>query len=107
MEIYQGARPAVPIGLAALEQKAREALDPAAWDYVMGSAGGERTAAANLAAFDHWPIVPRMQRDVGTRDVSIDLFGSHLPAPLILGPVVVQSIIHPEGELPEIGRAHV
>ena len=100
MAIYQGVRPAVPIGLAALEQKAREALDPAAWDYVMGSAGGERTAATNLAAFDHWPIVPRMQRDVGTRCLSIDLFGAHLPAPVILGPVGVQSIIHPEGELP-------
>jgi isopentenyl diphosphate isomerase/L-lactate dehydrogenase-like FMN-dependent dehydrogenase len=100
MEIYQGARPSVPIGLAALEQKAREALDPAAWDYVMGSAGGERTAAANLAAFDRWPIVPRMQRDVGARDLAIDLFGSRIAAPLLLGPVGVQSIIHPEGELP-------
>jgi isopentenyl diphosphate isomerase/L-lactate dehydrogenase-like FMN-dependent dehydrogenase len=100
MEIYQGARPSVPIGLAALEQKAREALDPASWDYVMGSAGGERTTAANLAAFDRWPIVPRMQRDVGTRNLSIELFGAKLPAPIILGPVGVQSIIHPEGEVP-------
>jgi isopentenyl diphosphate isomerase/L-lactate dehydrogenase-like FMN-dependent dehydrogenase len=100
MDIYQGARPAVPVGLAALEQKAREALDPAAWDYVMGSAGAERTAAANLAAFDRYPIVPRMQRDVGARDLSIDLFGARLAAPLLLGPVGVQAIIHPEGELP-------
>lgn len=100
MEIYQGARPSVPVALAELEQKAREALDPAAWDYVMGSAGGERTAAANLAAFDRWPIVPRMQRDVGTRDLSINLFGTRITAPLLLGPVGVQGIIHPEGELP-------
>jgi isopentenyl diphosphate isomerase/L-lactate dehydrogenase-like FMN-dependent dehydrogenase len=100
MEIYQGARPAVPVGLAALEQKARETLDPAAWDYVMGSAGAERTAAANLAAFDRWPIVPRMQRDVGSRDLAIDLFGTHIAAPVLLGPVGVQSILHPEGELP-------
>jgi isopentenyl diphosphate isomerase/L-lactate dehydrogenase-like FMN-dependent dehydrogenase len=100
MELYQGARLAVPVGLAALEQKARQALDPAAWDYVMGGAGGERTAAANLAAFDRYPIVPRMQRDVGTRDLSVDLFGARLPAPVILGPVGVQSILHAEGELP-------
>jgi lactate 2-monooxygenase len=105
MAIYQGARPSVPIGLAALEQKARESLDPAAWDYVMGSAGGERTAAANLAAFDRFPIVPRMQRDVGTRDLSIDLFDARLPAPLLLGPVGVQSIVHPEGELPSARAA--
>lgn len=100
MEIYTGARPSVPISLAALEQKARESLDPAAFDYVMGSAGGERTAAANLAAFDRYPIVPRMQRDASTRDPSVDLLGAHLPAPVILGPVGVQGILHPEGELP-------
>jgi len=99
MEIYLGARPSVPVGLAALEEKAREALEPAAWDYVMGSAGGERTAAANLAAFERWPIVPRMQRDVGQRDLSIELWGARLPAPLLLGPVGVQGILHPEGEL--------
>ena len=100
MEIYQGARPSVPVGLASLEQRAREALEPAAWDYVMGSAGGERTAAANLAAFDRWPIIPRMQRDVSARDLSIELFGARIVAPLLLGPVGVQGIIHPDGELP-------
>ncbi len=100
MRIYLGNKPSVPVSLSALEAQARAAMQPAAWDYVMGGAGGERTSAANLAAFDHHPIVPRMQRDVAARDLSVHILGSRLPAPVILGPVGVQGIIHPEGELP-------
>jgi isopentenyl diphosphate isomerase/L-lactate dehydrogenase-like FMN-dependent dehydrogenase len=98
--IYTGAEPSVPVSVAALEQKAREMLPPPAFDYVAGGAGGERTMRANLDAFDRYPIVPRMLRDVSTRDLSVSLFGTRMPAPILLAPVGVQSIIHPEGELP-------
>src|SRR4029077_15698483 len=64
-----------------------------------GSASGERTARANLDAFDHWHIIPRMLRDVSHRDLSVELFGQRLPVPVLLGPIGVQNIIHPEGEL--------
>jgi len=107
-EIYQqglaGKKLSVPIPLAQLEKKAAEILPPQAYDYVAGSASGERTARANLAAFDCWRIVPRMLRDVSQRDLSVELFGRVLPAPVLLGPVGVQSIIHAEGEL-AVGRA--
>lgn len=102
-EIYQlglaGKKVSIPIPLAELEKKAAEVLTQQAYDYVAGSASGERTARANLAAFDRWRIVPRMLRDVSERDLSIELFGHRLAAPLLLGPVGVQSIIHPDGEL--------
>ncbi len=101
--IYQqglsGKTLSVPIPLAQLEKRAAEVLPPQAYDYVAGSASGERTARANLAAFDRWRIVPRMLRDVSERDLTIDLFGQDFPAPLLLGPVGVQNIIHPEAEL--------
>src|SRR5579885_3664577 len=102
MRIYLGAKPSVPVSLSALEARARAAIQPAAWDYVMGSAGGERTAAANLAAFDRYPIVPRMPRDVAVRDLSVDLLGSRLPAPVVLGPVGVQGIIRSEEHTSEL-----
>ena len=107
-EIYQmglaGKKLSIPIPLSELEQKAAEVLSPQACDYVAGSASGERTARANLAAFDHWRIVPRMLRDVSERDLSVDLFGYRLPTPLLLGPVGVQNIIHADAELP-VARA--
>ncbi len=102
-EIYQlglaGKKISVPIPLAELERKAAEVLSAQAYDYVAGSASGERTAQANLAAFDRWRIVPRMLRDVSQRDLSVEVLGHKLPAPVLLGPVGVQNIIRSEGEL--------
>ena len=106
--IYQpgvsGEKMSVPVSLSLLEQKAKEALDPRAYDYVAGGAGGENTMRANLEAFQRWCIVPRMLRDVSTRDLSVHLLGARLPAPLLLGPVGVQGIIHREAEV-ATGRA--
>jgi isopentenyl diphosphate isomerase/L-lactate dehydrogenase-like FMN-dependent dehydrogenase len=102
-EIYQlglaGKKLSVPIPQAELEKKAAEVLPPPAYDYVAGGASGERTLRANLAVFDRWRIVPRMLRDVSRRDLSIDLFGHTLPAPVLLGPVGVQGILHADGDL--------
>src|SRR5215469_14701418 len=102
-EIYQlglaGRRISVPVPLAELERKAAEVLSAQAYDYVAGSASGERTAQANLAAFDRWRIVPRMLRDVSQRDLSIKLLGHTLPTPVLLAPIGVQNIIHSEAEV--------
>jgi len=103
LEIYQrglsGERSAIPASLAQLEQKAKELLTPQAYDYVAGAAGGESTARANLEAFYRWRIVPRMLRNVSQRELSTELLGMNLGAPLLLGPIGVQGIIHPEAEL--------
>lgn len=94
-----GERSSVPFALEQLEEKARRALLPEAWDYVDGGAGSEDTIRANREAFRRWRIVPRMLRDVSERDLSVDLFGIRLPGPVLLGPVGVQSILHPDAEL--------
>jgi lactate 2-monooxygenase len=97
-------RPKLPIAVAELEERARELLSPEAFGYVAGGAGSERTVRANLEAFERWEIVPRMLRDVAQRDLSGSLLGTQLPAPVLLAPVGVQSIVHPDGEL-AVGRA--
>jgi lactate 2-monooxygenase len=94
-----GERPDLPFSAAELEDLAREKLDPGAFGYVAGAAGSEDTARANLEAFRRWRIVPRMLRDVSRRDLSVELFGTRLPAPVLLAPIGVQSIVHPEAEL--------
>ena len=103
LAIYQagmmGSKPTVPVSPDLLEQKAKDALEPRAYDYVAGAAGGEQTARANREAFYGWRIVPRMLRDVSQRDLSVELLGRKLPAPVLLGPVGVQGIIHSEAEL--------
>ncbi|HEY4809601.1 MAG TPA: lactate 2-monooxygenase [Solirubrobacteraceae bacterium] len=107
-EIYAGGLadqvPAQPLTAVALEERAREILSPEAFGYVAGGAGAERTMAANLCGFERWQILPRMLRDVSQRDLSTTVLGTSMPAPVMLAPVGVQAIVHPEGEL-AVGRA--
>lgn len=108
LQIYlaglHGITPDLPIAPDALEARAREVLSPEAYDYVAGSAATEETAAANRTAFRRWRIVPRMLRDVARRDLTVELFGRTLPAPVLLAPIGVQGIIRPEAER-EVARA--
>ncbi|MGE5334564.1 MAG: alpha-hydroxy-acid oxidizing protein [Nitrososphaerota archaeon] len=103
LQIYlagmQGQRPTTPMTYDLLEEQARERLSPEAYGYVAGGAGGEETMRANRAAFERWQIVPRMLRNVGERDVRVNLFGATFAAPILLAPIGVQSIVHPEAEV--------
>lgn len=102
-EIYlaglSGRRPTLPTDLGRLEQLAQERLPQAPFGYVAGGATSEATVRANRAAFDRVRLVPRMLRDVAVRRLERNVLGSELPAPLLLAPVGVQSILHPEAEL--------
>src|SRR5713226_5336084 len=103
LQIYalglSGGKPSVPVPLDALEEKAKDILPPRAYDYVAGGAGGEETIRANREAFYRWRIVPRMLRDVSKRDLSVEVLGARLPAPVLLGPVGVQEIIHADADV--------
>lgn len=92
-------RPAYPISMKELEKKAYESMSETARGYVAGGAGSGYTMRANREAFHKWRLVPRMLRDVETRDLSVDLFGEKLDHPVLLAPIGVQSIVHDEGEL--------
>jgi lactate 2-monooxygenase len=94
-----GGKPSVPVPLELLEQKAKEILSTRAYDYVAGGAGGEDTMRANRAALYRWRIVPRVLRDVSKRDLSVELLGARLPAPVLLGPVGVQEIVHSDADV--------
>jgi lactate 2-monooxygenase len=102
-EIYAlglgGHAPKLPIDARELQRRARERLSEEAYGYVAGGAGSELTMSANEGAFERWQIVPRMLRDVSVRDLCTSVLGTTMPAPLLLAPVGVQSIVHPEGEL--------
>jgi lactate 2-monooxygenase len=99
-EIYaRGQAPPYPMRWRELEAAAHAALAPEAADYLAGGAGGEETVRANREAFDRWRIVPRMLRGVGTRDMRTEVLGTAMPAPVLVGPVGVQRIIHEDAEL--------
>ncbi|RXK55595.1 lactate 2-monooxygenase [Oleiharenicola lentus] len=99
-----GLSPVVPVAQAELEKAAQVGMSPEAWAYIAGGAGRESTMDANLAAFEKWRIVPRVLRDVEKRDLTVELFGRRLPAPLLLSPIGVLDMVHREADL-AVGRA--
>jgi lactate 2-monooxygenase len=95
-----GERPTLPMAWADLEERAREALDDRAVAYIFGGAGSEDTMRSNLDAFRRWRIVPRvLRKDLSVRDLSLELLGTSMPAPVLLAPIGVQTLLHEEGEL--------
>ncbi|SDC55438.1 alpha-hydroxy-acid oxidizing protein [Rhodococcus tukisamuensis] len=105
-EIYfaglSGAVPPLPMTAAGLEDLARTTLSPEAFGYIAGSASTERTAAANVAAFGRHALVPRMLRGTAAadaRDLSVEVLGTRLAAPVLTAPVGVLELVHPEAEL--------
>jgi lactate 2-monooxygenase len=95
-----GQTPAYPMGWQELEAAGQAAMTPQALGYVAGGAGGEDTMRANREAFDRWRLVPRMLRGIpAQRDLSTTVLGTAMAAPVLLGPVGVLQIVHPEAEL--------
>lgn len=99
-EIYRGGvAPELPTDPDRLEDAARAAMASEAFWYVAAGAGSGATMRANRAAFDRHGLVPRMLRDNTERDWSTTVLGTAMPAPVLLAPIGVQSILHPDGEL--------
>ncbi|SOE16298.1 isopentenyl diphosphate isomerase/L-lactate dehydrogenase-like FMN-dependent dehydrogenase [Hoeflea halophila] len=99
-----GERPRVPFHITSLEQEAEKRLSAQAYAYIAGGAGAGQTVAANRADFNRWRILPRMLNDVSEVDLSTRLIGLDLPAPLLLAPLGVMELAHPQSDL-AIGRA--
>jgi L-lactate dehydrogenase (cytochrome) len=102
-EIYArglgGESPSIPVSIEELERRAAEAMEEKAANYVFAAAGAEDTMRVNRAAFESRRIVPRMLRDVAERDLTTSVLGTSMPAPLMLAPIGVQKVVHPDGEL--------
>jgi lactate 2-monooxygenase len=102
-EIYlrgmAGQRPARSFDWRQLERDALNLLQRGPRGYIAGGAGLGETMRANRNAFDHWRLRPRMLRDVSERSLARTVLGTELPAPVLLAPIGVQTLAHPEGEL--------
>ena len=97
--VFANERPTLPMAWAELERAAERELDERAIAYVWGGAGSEDTMRANLEGFRRWRIVPRVLRDISSRELATEVLGTELPAPLLLAPIGVQKLLHDEGEL--------
>ncbi|MCK6066685.1 MULTISPECIES: alpha-hydroxy acid oxidase [Microbacterium] len=96
------------VDVAELRERARRRLPGPVFDYLDGGAGDEVAARRNGDAFAGVRLVSRILRDVSTVDTSVDMLGRRADSPLILGPVGLTRVFHPEGEaaVARVAAAH-
>ena len=92
-----GVLPQWPVDFATLERRAAAAIPPHLLSYVQGGCGDEWTQDENARAFRHWGMVPRMMVDARARDLSCELFGMTLAAPVFMAPIGVTGMMTQDG----------
>lgn len=82
----------------ALRGLARGQLPKPVFDFGDGGAEDERTLRRNEGAFDDYLLVPEPLGGAAARDLSIELFGTRLELPVIVGPTGLSGLFWPDGE---------
>src|ERR1700756_5949245 len=95
-EAVQGVTTRYPFDFASIERKASEALPDWVYRYVSAAAGDGRTQRANIDAYSRYGIIPRMMVSPPERDLSINLFGNHLPSPMFMAPIGLIGLCSPD-----------
>lgn len=103
-EIYRrgtedGVSPELPTNLLELEKLAMSVMSAEARGYIVASAGNGDTAKGNRAGFERYRVLPRVLNGVANRSLATCVVGEPQVAPLMLAPVGVQTLAHPDGEL--------
>ncbi|MAM95049.1 alpha-hydroxy acid oxidase [Parvibaculum sp.] len=81
------------------EAPARERIEKGVWAYLNGAAADSLTLAENLTAFRRLRLVPRVLAELEGGHTGVELFGTRLAHPLLVAPVALQKLAHPDGEI--------
>jgi lactate 2-monooxygenase len=95
-DAVKGVNSRFPFDARSIERKAAEALPDWVYRYVSAAAGDGRTQQANIDAYSHYGIIPRMMVSPPQRDLSIDLFGKRLNSPIFMCPIGLIGLCSPD-----------
>ena len=93
-----------PVCLRDLAPLVEARLEAGPLGYFAGGAGDERTLADNEAAFARLQLLPRVMVDVSDVTTRTTVLGTEIELPVIVAPVALQRMAHPDGE-PGMARA--
>ena len=85
--------------LAAQSAQAAQLLTPDVHRYYAGGAGDQLTLGEAEQAWRALRLRPRVLRDVGAVDTSVELLGTPLRTPVLCGPAAAHRLAHPEAEV--------
>jgi isopentenyl diphosphate isomerase/L-lactate dehydrogenase-like FMN-dependent dehydrogenase len=87
-----------PVNVRDYERLAVDKLDANAHAYLMGGAGDELTLRENVAAFERRKLRPRVLVDVAGISTATTVLGTEIALPVLIAPVAIQRLAHPDGE---------
>ncbi|HXY91831.1 MAG TPA: alpha-hydroxy acid oxidase [Acidimicrobiia bacterium] len=87
-----------PADLAGFETRARERLDPAAWDYLSRGFADNVTLTANVDAWTRLRLCPHVLRDVSDLDTRTTVLGTEVTVPILVAPTAMHRFFCEEGE---------
>jgi len=90
---------AAPVNVWDYELLAEQKLDANAHAYFAGGAGDEVTLRDNLAAFERRKLRPRVLVDVSSVTTATTVLGTDVALPVLIAPLALQRMAHPDGEL--------
>lgn len=89
-----------PINVFEYEAIARTQMAPAHWDYIHGGSDDEVTLRSNRAALECIRLRPRVLVDVSANvlDTRTSVLGIPISMPIMVAPMSMHCLAHPEGE---------
>jgi len=75
-------------------------MDPAHWDFIHGGSDDEVTLRSNRASLERIRLRPRVLVDVSAKvlDTRTIVLGTPVSMPLIVAPMAMHCLAHPDGE---------
>lgn len=87
------------VNLHDFEEVARQTLPGPIFDYFAGGSGDQLALGRNLKVYDRVLYVPRVLVDVSRVATQRQLLGRKLSSPLLIAPIAMNRLAHPDGEL--------
>jgi isopentenyl diphosphate isomerase/L-lactate dehydrogenase-like FMN-dependent dehydrogenase len=91
--------------LGELEALARELLPQMTYDYYASGANDETTLRENRTAYERIALLPRMLVGVDATDMTTTVLGEHVSMPILIAPIALEGLAHPEGEIATVKAA--
>lgn len=88
-----------PVNLFEYETLAKQKLSPTAYAYYSSGIADNITLGNNRRAYDDIQLKPHVLQDVSQRDLSTTVIGQKLDFPVVIAPMAMAALAHPDKEL--------
>ena len=95
----EGAAPDKLVNIKDFEERAQRVLSGPVFDYYAGGSGDQLALNRNINVLDRITYAPQVLVDVSRVSTQVELLGCRLASPILVAPMAMNRLAHPDGEL--------